>query len=117
MIPDRAAGEGTTEARGSALGCFGRLWRGEVPLADAFWNWAVIGGLAVNIVTTVLFLVLVMRGWPIAAVILGHGVPLPYNLLAGVGVWRSAGRYEGPPLLAKLARAVAVVGLALLSVV
>lgn len=34
------------------------LWRGDLPLFDAFWTWTVTVGLAINITTTILFLTL-----------------------------------------------------------
>ena len=40
------------------------LWTGELALGDAFWTWAVLGGLLVNISTSVLFLVLIMLDHP-----------------------------------------------------
>ncbi len=92
-----------------------RLWRGEVPLADAFWNWAVLGGVALNITTSLMFFVLISSGWPIAALVVGYAFSVPYNILVAVGVWRSAARYEGPPRLASLARIVTLVGMTLLS--
>jgi hypothetical protein len=94
-----------------------RLWRGELPLARAFWRWAVAGGVVVNLATTVLLLVLVMQGQTAAGLVIGHGIALPYNLVAAVGVWRSAARYAGPPQLAQAARIAAVLGLSLLSLV
>ena len=93
-----------------------RLWRGEVPLADAFWDWAVLGGLSLNLATTMLFFGLLSADRPIAALVLGH-VAVPYNILVAVGVWRSAARYAGPRQLAGLARAVTAVGMVLLSLV
>jgi len=93
-----------------------RLWLGEVPLADAFWNWAVLGGLAVNGATNLSFFVLISTDRPIAALLVGHTLPLPYNVLVVVGVWRAAERYAGPRSLAHLARIVTVVGMVLLSV-
>jgi hypothetical protein len=96
---------------------FLRLWRGEVPLADAFWNWAVFGGLVVNIVTSGLFLLLIMADRPVLAFIAGYGLSLPYNGFVSVGVWRSAGRYEGADRWARLARIVTIAGMALLSLV
>ena len=91
------------------------LWRGECALSEAFWTWAVIVGLLVNITTSLLFLVLIMRdlGW--AALIIGKGTSLPYNLLALVGVWRAAARYDGPALHADLARGATVILMATLS--
>lgn len=92
-----------------------RLWRGELPLPQAFWNWAVLGGLAINGSTTILFLVLLMNGQTAAAFVAGYAFSVPYNIITTVGVWRSAGRYEGERRWADLARAVTVVGMTLLS--
>jgi hypothetical protein len=91
------------------------LWRGELPLEVAFWRWAVVGGLVVNLSTSVLFLVLIMQGWTVAAFIIGYACSVPYNILAGVGVWRSAAHYAGPRHWAEAARLTAVIGLTLLS--
>ena len=92
-----------------------RLWRGELPLSQAFWNWAVIGAIIVNGATSILFLVLIMNGYTAAAFIAGYVCSVPYNVVAAVGVWRSAARYEGEKHWADIARIVAVVGLGLLS--
>lgn len=97
------------------MGKLGRLWRGELALGDAFWNWAVIGGLAVNITTSLAFFVMIASGQGIAALVVGYLFSVPYNILAGVGVWRSAARYEGPRRHAELARLVSAIGLGLLS--
>ena len=94
-----------------------RLWLGEVPLAQAFWTWAVLGGIAVNASTKILFLALLMHGQTVAAFVAGYAVPLPYNVVVAVGVWRSAARYEGDRRWADLARVVAVAGMVVLSVV
>lgn len=94
---------------------FFRLWRGELPLPTAFWSWAVIGGFAVNAATSALFLVLVMTDRPLAAFIAGYALSLPYNLLATVGVWRSAAHYDGDPRWAGIARIVTVTMMILLS--
>lgn len=95
-----------------------RLWRGEFALGRAFWNWAVIGGLGglvVNAATSVLFLFLIMNGHPVAAFIAGYGPSIPYNIIATVGVWRSAGHYRGGRHWADLARVVTIAGMALAS--
>jgi hypothetical protein len=97
------------------LSPLGRLWRGELPLADAFWTWAVLVALLVNGTTTAGFVALIMAGWPISALIVGYAFSVPYNVVAGVGVWRSAARYDGPSHWAMLARILAVIGLSLLS--
>lgn len=93
-----------------------RLWRGELPLAQAFWSWAVLGGLAVNGITTLLFLMLVAADRPIAAFLAGYALSVPYNVVVAVAVWRSADGFPGDPRWADLARIVTVVGMVLLSI-
>lgn len=85
------------------------LWSGDLALNGAFWTWTVTVGLLVNIATSILFLVLILQDQPLAAVLVGYGVSVPYNLVATVGVWRSAARYGGPSLHAGLARIVSVI--------
>ncbi len=93
-----------------------RLWRGELALADAFWIWAVLGGLAINVATSALLLFLIMADRPISAFIAGYAPSVPYNVIVSVGVWRSAERYAGERRWADLARTVTVIGMVLLSV-
>ena len=93
-----------------------RLWYGDLPLADAFWNWAVIGGLVVNIATSIAFYGLLLSDWTVPALIVGYGVSLPYNLVVSVGVWRSADRHPGSRGEADAARIVTVVAMIVLSV-
>lgn len=92
------------------------LWRGDMPLTDAFWTWAVLGGLVVNVVTSTLFLALISldQSWP--ALVVGYGLSLPYNLVALVGVWRAAARHDGPQVQADLARGAAAIWMLVLSV-
>ncbi len=92
-----------------------RLWEGDLPLRQAFWTWAVAGGLVVNVLTSLLFLALLANDQLLAALIVGYGCSIPYNVVALVGVWRSADRYAGDPVMAATARIVAAVGLLLLS--
>jgi hypothetical protein len=92
-----------------------RLWRGELPLAEAFWTWAVLGGLLVNVATTIGFLWLVMAGQTVAAYVVGYGLSLPYNLVATVGVWRAAGRAGTDARWADAARVAVAVGMTILS--
>ncbi len=94
---------------------FGRLWRGELPLSQAFWNFAVIGAFAVNLGTSALFLALLMNGYTVAAFIVGYALSVPYNVLVAVGVWRSADRYQGERRWADLARIVTTVAMVILS--
>ena len=93
-----------------------RLWRGELALANAFWNWAVFGGLFINVASSALFLFLIMNDRPVSAFIAGYAPTIPYNIIASVGVWRSAGHYPGERHWADLARTVTIIGMVLLSV-
>ena len=93
-----------------------QLWRGELTLDEAFWTWAVIGGLIVNIVSSVLFVVMIMQEQPIAAFVVGYLFSVPYNIVAAVGVWRSADKHEGDRRWAEVARIVTAAGAILLSV-
>ena len=93
------------------------LWRGDVPLGIAFWNWAVIGGLVVNLTASLVLFVLLMNERPITALVVGHGLSVPYNVVVAVAVWRSAERFPGPRRWANLTRFVTVVGMVLLSIV
>ncbi len=93
----------------------GALRRGDLPLGEAFWTWMVTLGLIVNVVSTILFLVLITMDQAWLALFVGYGLAVPYNLLAVVGVWRSAARYQGPRIHADLARGVSLVLMAVLS--
>jgi hypothetical protein len=92
-----------------------RLWRGELALPDAFWNWAVFGGLAINVASSALFFYLIMADRPIFALLAGYALPVPYNVIVSVGVWRSADCYAGERRWAVLARIVTIIGMVLLS--
>lgn len=82
-----------------------RLWCGDIPLAQAFWVFAITYGLAVNVVCTALALLLYLAyDAPLAAVAV-HFAPVPYSIVACIGAWRSASRYSGPAWHAVLARA------------
>lgn len=91
------------------------LWRGDLPLHDAFWTWAVLVGLAVNVTTSILFLILLSIDWPWSALVVGYAFSVPYNIVVVVGVWRSAARNAGPPWQADLARSVTVILMSILS--
>ena len=92
------------------------LWSGELPLDEAFWTWAIGICLLVNLTSSVLFLALITIDRPWSALFVGYALSVPYNLLAGVGVWRSAARYQGPASHADLARIATVIVMLLLSV-
>jgi hypothetical protein len=91
-----------------------RLARGQVPLDRAFWHYAVVVGLLVNLITTFLFLLFAGMDNMFAAVFFGYGVAVPYNLLAMIGVLRAGAREPGPK--ANLYRVVTVIGMVVLSV-
>ena len=85
------------------------LWSGELPLGEAFWTFAIGIGLLVNLTTSGLFLTLITLDRPWAALFVGYVLSVPYNVVALVGVWRSAARYQGQTGLADVARIVTVV--------
>jgi hypothetical protein len=86
------------------IGPVRRLWRGEVPLARAFWDFGIIGGTALNALTTVLSLALLAADGLETVALAAFVLPVPYNLLIVVAVWRSASAYQGRRLWAGLAR-------------
>lgn len=92
------------------------LWFGELTLGEAFWTWAITIGLLVNVTTSVLFLTMIVLDRPWAALLLGYALSVPYNLLATVGVWRSAAQYQGPSGHADLARFTTLIVMVLLTV-
>ncbi len=91
------------------------LWSGQLPLGEAFWTWAISVGLLVNVTTSALFLMMITADRPWAALLLGYGLSVPYNILAAVGVWRSAEKYPGPIAHADLARIVTMIVMLLLT--
>ena len=88
------------------------LWNGRVPLARVFWDYAVIYGSFANLLGTAAALTAFLWGWPILGLAI-HFLPLPYNALMVVAVWRSAARYEGDAIWAQLARPAIIVWAAL----
>lgn len=92
-----------------------RLWAGDVPLGEAFWSYAVVGGLTVNLTTSFLFLMFMSMDQTLLAVLAGYGLSIPYNVVATVGVWRAAARETGDRLRADIYRVATLVGMLLLS--
>ncbi|NKB58766.1 MAG: hypothetical protein GKS00_20750 [Alphaproteobacteria bacterium] len=72
------------------------LWRGHVPLDIAFWHFAMLYGLLLNAATSMLFMFLITSDAGIPILTAAFLLPIPYNILIVVAVWRSAGRYAGP---------------------
>ena len=91
-----------------------RLWAGELSLHDAFWHYAVWYGLAVNVLTSVAYLILYVKDASPWLQVSIYFLPLPYNLLVLVAVWRSAARYDGDPKWADWARAIVSVWVVLM---
>ncbi len=91
------------------------LWAGEVPLGRAFWRYAIGYGLLLNLASHGLLLILVSNEAGLAAIALAFALPLPYNLLVVVAVWRSAGRYAGSRTWAEAARVAALVWMVVLT--
>lgn len=82
----------------------GRLWRGELPLSEAFWTHAIILVAVLNMVATAAALGLLAAGLHPAAAVAIYIAPFPYVVAAVVGVWRSADRQAATPTIATLAR-------------
>ena len=80
------------------------LWGGRLPLKEAVWVYAVAYGLLINLITSLLFLGLLINDVGPILLILAFVLPIPFNLLVVVAVWRSAERYQGPKEWADLAR-------------
>lgn len=87
-----------------------RLWRGELPLARALIGYAVIYGIAINLIMSGISLVVYMLTSSAALLMILHLGALPYNIIACVGAWRSTYSYKGRPELAALAR-ISVIGI------
>lgn len=66
------------------------LWAGQLSLGRAFWVYAVIGGLLINGYATLLSFATIAAQGPSLLAIALHLAPIPWNVLASVGVWRSA---------------------------
>lgn len=81
-----------------------RIWRGEVPLAQAFWGYAILYGSMINLVATGAALALMAAGLPIALGVTVFFLPMVYSILMLVGVWRSADSFEGDRIWADLAK-------------
>lgn len=94
-----------------------KLWNGDLPLETAFWNYAVFGGIVINLVTSAAFLILIAHDLPLAAGIVGYGLSIPYNLVVTVGVWRAAAGDDTDPKKARLYPAIALVGMLILSLI
>lgn len=93
------------------------LWSGRLPLADAFWTYAIFWGFLINMATTLTSLGLVVANAPAWIAAAAHFAPLPWNVLVLVAVWRSAARPEVSENLRLVARSVIVAWSAFLTIV
>ena len=84
------------------------LWNGELPLARAFWEYAVLYAGLANLCATIAAFAVMAADLPGALAVVVFLLPVPYIALSVVGVWRSADAYSGPPHWASLARAAAI---------
>lgn len=88
------------------------LWRGELPLRFVFWVLNAAAHLAINAVMTGVDWWLSQifpdpdewRGAFDAGALIVVAVYAAYTVIAWVGLWRSAGHYNGPRLWRTLAR-------------
>jgi hypothetical protein len=85
------------------------LWRGDIPLGQAFWEYAIAYGTSANIAATMAAVAAVAAGLPDVVSVGLFLIPVPYILIAVVGVIRSAKSYQGPGMLAVLARAAVII--------
>ncbi len=83
---------------------FGRLWGGRLPLGTAFWWYAIACGTALNVAATLLAMAVLAADLSAVLAVVLAALPIPYNLVVLVAVWRSARAYQGPRLWADLAR-------------
>jgi hypothetical protein len=95
----------------------GDVWRGEIPLGQVFWTFAIGFGTVFNLLATGVGLVAIAGGMPAPAAVAIHFLPLPYNFLVLVGVWRSADAFAGHPAIATSARIAAAAWFALMMVI
>ena len=92
------------------------LWRGELPLSQAFWEYAGFYGLIAGVASNAAVAAIFLMQLPLAFAVMLHLLPVPYYVVATVGVWRSADRYQGAALWASAARLAVIVWVAILVV-
>ena len=83
---------------------FRELWRGDLPLGQAFWKYAIAYGTIANLVATGAAITAATLGLPDLIAVCLFLSPLPYILAAVVGVLRSANKYQGSPDWATIAK-------------
>ncbi|MCC7283906.1 MAG: hypothetical protein IT556_16090 [Acetobacteraceae bacterium] len=93
-----------------------RLWRGDLPLAEAIWVWGILVALPLNALATLAFLWLMTLDRPWAALVIGTAPAVPYNIVCAVGIWRAARQIADPTRRAIL-RAITVVAAGILCLI
>lgn len=73
------------------------LWRGKLPFVRAFWGHAVINGFAINAAMSAFALLGYIFTGSASLFVLLHSLPLPYNVVACIGAWRSTDWLNGEP--------------------
>jgi hypothetical protein len=98
----------------------GQLWRGEINLGKAFWMFGllipIVLSIAVKFLSRVLMLFMLYLGFSgpstpgglltgtFIVIVAMAALSLAYQMLAFVGIWRSAERYTGKLIYSVLAR-------------
>ncbi len=113
----RQAASRTIRRKRDGMGTLRRLWTGEMPLARAFWEYAIVYGFVLNLFTTIASFALLTADASPALALAIFLLPLPYNLFVLVAVWRAAARYAGPSHWAGFARAAVVLWVLLATLV
>lgn len=75
-----------------------KLWHGEIPLARAFWTYAILYGGLLNLLTTAGAFALIGDDAATPWVLVVYFLPVPYNVFIVIAVWRSAAFRGGAAL-------------------
>jgi hypothetical protein len=94
-----------------------KLWRGDLPLGQAFWEYAIAYGTIANLVATGAAIAAATLGLPDVVAVCLFLSPLPYILAAVVGVLRSANKHQGAAEWATIAKIAVIVWGALMVLV
>lgn len=70
------------------------LWRGEVPLATVFWEYAVAWGTLLNLLCSGGALIAFMNRTPDWIGLALHFAPTPLNAFLVISTWRAAAREQ-----------------------
>jgi hypothetical protein len=93
------------------------LWRGDLALGQAFWEYAIAYGTIANLVATGAAIAAATLGLPDVIAVCLFLSPLPYIFAAVVGVLRSANKHQGAAEWATMAKIAVIVWGALMVLV